>query len=374
MRRHSDADRMLIFEEYVKAYAPENKRELANRKGTGREWTPLRFCSQDWLLSVAACRASRTRYEVGFFLTKDHFLFEEFAGVKAALAFFLADSFHKTGKMEIRFVGARSGEEPSLESGYLPGIPRPIREYAASVGVTLAHARKIEASEGEALYLKLARFSDELMKLLSNADGLRAAFLAHRGVWSATALEHIARHSHMPNQLLVGGPSPEDWLTFKRELLVLREAVLAERIEIALRTANSHVEQPIRSRWLPDAAVPTLAITPLSATVLSTLGGSIELQPGKELHARLIGHDATSAAFHQEEDLAAIPADRPTLLVVTKDFDWAKPPYRAAVLKCTARHVAVVKLFECLDEVDSEILARLGRCASTRRALEGPGE
>lgn len=86
------------YDDYVANFQGELK------KGTGRGWTPFRFCSEDWLLAVSVVRATRTKYDVALFGCEDHCDFEPDAGLKAALSFILQMHFTKLARWSCIFV------------------------------------------------------------------------------------------------------------------------------------------------------------------------------------------------------------------------------------------------------------------------------
>ncbi len=68
--------------------------------------------------------------------------------------------------MELHFRGPRSGEQPNRESGYCNTIPKCLREFAASLGVTLPRGRVISHEQGEALYQQMVGLKPELAEQL----------------------------------------------------------------------------------------------------------------------------------------------------------------------------------------------------------------
>lgn len=350
-------------------YVTNFQGELA--KGTSREWTPFRFCSEDWLLAVCVVRSTRTKYEVALFGCEEHCDFEPDAGLKAALSFMLADAFHRTGQMEIQFRGPRHGEAASRESGYCHSIPGFLRAFAESMGVILPKGRVIPHELGEALYQRMVGLDSGLAELLrkSGIDPTRCAFLLHRGTVAAEILELVARYSGDPRVVLEGRLVPESWLAFKRELLLLRRGILAERTRILFELGSKEERERAQVNWVTSS---TIEIGTSSGFQLQTINEEIVHIPSTDKATVILCPlDQTELA---KFDLASLHSENPMthrFIVVPRDFKWLSSELQESwITKAGAQGVSVLCIYESLDELDSELLVKIERLATTRMMIE----
>jgi hypothetical protein len=351
------------FEAYVKRFDGELG------KGTGYGWTPYRFCSEDSLLAIAVVRATRHSYEVALFGCEDHCDFEPDSGLKAALSFMLADSFHRTGKMEIRFCGPRRGEDGDLDTGFCRGIPKEIRVYAQSLGVAVGTGRVLSHEDGQRLYQKMVGLGETLAKELSDGgvDATRAAFLLHRGAIGLESLSLTARYSATPRAVLEGRLVPDRWLAFKRELVLMRKGLLAERVRVLVEQAAVLKDERVSIDWADDSSLLVTAESPLS--VSTETGGAITVEKGTSVQVLLCPADQTELRMLRLK--ASVLQPGPRFVVFTRDFSWLSADQQRSLARMAKESgMEVIRIFESLDELDSEALLRLERFATTRAAIE----
>lgn len=339
-------------------------------KGTAFTWTPFRFCSDDWLLAVAVVRANRRQYDVALLAAEDHRDFEPDAGLKAALAFMLADSFHRTGKMSLRFCGPHRNEPMTLESGYCRGIPPALRRLAKSMEVELEHGRVLSHEEGRKLYCVLMGITQQIIAKLEelSVDPVRCAFLMHRGVLTRESLLLFAYFSADPAALIEGKLRPERWLMFKRELVLLRRGLLAERVRVLLELGVQREREPIRLAWASPSSV--RFSNPCGIKLENISGSDFEISPNQKVEIHLLARDETEMKKLALK-VPKVPAGSRVLVAFTRDVLWLPHHQRLAIQDgFQKRGIEVITIHEALDELDSEALLRLERFQTTRMSIE----
>jgi hypothetical protein len=358
-------DALAVYQTYVDSFNGDPA------KGTAREWTPYRFCSQDWVLAVAAVRATRERYEVALFACEDHRDFEPDTGLKTALSFMLADSYHRTGSMELHFRGPHKGVAPTPTSGYCNSIPAPIRNLARSYNITLSSHRSVKHVEGAALYGRMVGLSSEVTSQLESAsvDPTRCAFLLHRGAIGVESLELIAAFSAIPKELLEGRLMPDNWLAFKRELLLMRRGIMGERAKVVCELSLGGDQGRVSTRWKGSNILEVTATSQIDMTLES--GESVTVPENVPITVLICPLDQTELSRLTLNTDTGSFSESHSFMVVPRDFRWMKVEARQKLLMQAAKNnLEVIVLLESLDELDSDILARLERFATTRSSIE----
>lgn len=215
---NTDHDRLGLYQEYVKRYGYSQTR-VENRDRPGHHWTPRRSCFQDWLISAYVARWRRESYEVGLFLAEDHWLLERGSGVKSGVMFILSDAYHRTGRMEVTFLGPAPGYRATFRTGHEPRIPQSILRLARDLDIPMQEiiptpseitgqvASVLPDAVGRRLYARITGFSEDAIRVLSATYGpdlTRACFVVQRGVWSVEQAGYICVHALFPRRLLEG--------------------------------------------------------------------------------------------------------------------------------------------------------------------------
>lgn len=330
------------------------------------EWHVRRFCQEDWLLHVRVYRIrNRQRYEIALFLAEDHWKFEKDSGVLGGLVFALSEAYHQVGRMEMYFVGPPYGDEPE--------IPHSIRRVAADrYGIVFQKPTKISDAEGRKLYERITGFREEVLILLGERgiSHERACFVVQRAIWSREQVEFLARHGRCPDRIFRGGAPAECRLSYQADLVLLRIALMAERVRVMLETDAQQSEADVHMEW---TGIPSVSYRPPCDAVLQVFSGvTLELAGQQSASALLAPRDAIGYMWHGLEDLpsSAPPPSPPTLVFVTKDIFHIPLSVRETLLAAAdERNVAIVPIVDTLADLDTEIDRRLARAASTERTM-----
>lgn len=368
----SDVERLGVYQDYVRKFG------VGADGPTDRwAWHPRRSCCQDWLISVQVVRWTRQSYEIGLFLAEDVWFLEKRSGVKAGLMFILSDAYHQTGRMEIHFVGAHEGREPTIQTGHEPSIPESIKELGRELGVPVegqeveGHGRdrnsrltRLDDKTGRALYAKVTGFSEKAVKALSREDSqldlTRACFIVQRGVWAVEQVEYIAQEAYDPPRLLEGGITPENRLSFQHDLCVLRTALAWERTRVIMEALSSGQTVPVAtSGWTGNL----VEFTANQELRVKCLDGEVAVEKGRPTRVLLLPRAKGGYQTFQSADVEAVQVLKPKFVAVTKDFlGQDSSQIRAAGAE-------VLCLYDTQAELDGEAYRRLARSVSTKRSM-----
>jgi len=276
------------------------------------------------------------------------------------LVFSLSEAFDKTGKMEIHFVGPPKGHEPD--------VPESIRRVAKSLGVKLRHRHHIADDEGRLLYARITGLSDKAVKSLTErgVDIVKACFTIHRGLWNKEQVELIALHAHAPERIFTGQVHAEHRVQYLHDMMVLRTAVLAERLGTLCSSVHGPADQVVTIEWDDDCRG---CITLLKPVAWTHEGREIKFPEKKCVQATLIARDAKGYEVFGESDvLAAGSATAFRCLVVTRDFDWIPEARRVQLLgQASKANLPLVQVVDTIGEIDADIDQRIARVVSTRQ-------
>lgn len=359
-----DSNRVSIYEAYVHKYGIGSD-EPVSRRLSQEVWTPRRSCFRDWLISAFVVRWSRERYEVALFLAEDLWLLERGSGVKSGLMFILSDAYHRTGRMEITFLGPKPGQTPSFETGHEPRIPSSIRSLAAQLRVDLPETSAVLSDEaGRQLYARITGFSTATILALSRAGGpdlTRACFIVQRGVWSAEQVKYICTNALYPRRLLEGGIAPERRLSFVSDLEVMRVAITFERVLNALKRLSGHDEPPVSSRWASGCIAQFSATEDLSIRLSD--GVIFPLEIGQQLRVLIVPRSSAEYAWLASKDAEVASRYGCNAVAVTTDYlSCPVDAFRTAGMR-------VLAPVDSLLELDREAFRRLARSVTTARKL-----
>ncbi|NER93996.1 MAG: hypothetical protein F6J86_09170 [Symploca sp. SIO1B1] len=356
----SDRELLPIFFDYIEQYEA-----ASSHLKRGSLWIPRRCAQQDWVLSVWVYRIFKAKFEIALFLAEDCLLFAKDGGVVAALMYCLSDAYFHTGKMEIHFCG--KAQNPTLKTGYEPVVPTSIIRVAHNFGVTITdNSKVISDSQGRELYVRITGFSQELLELLQskNIDPVRTSFIVNRRVWTREQVELFVRYSYEPKCLLRGGISPEYFLLYQRDLLLLRFALIAERFKTLLETSDDSSSLVIEATWL-DMNKQTYSLSePLSLE--TAFGKPLTIPNNTSFSVVYIPRDIDEYNLFVKSDFASFFSGVLTLQVVTKDFDWVSQSTHDFA-RSTSEGL-MISIVDTLGELDEEIQKRLHQSLSSRRS------
>lgn len=358
----SDRSRFSIFLQYKQAFGISPKRPLSDVKDS---WLPMRYSTKDgWILAVWVWRKRRAWCEVGLYLTEDHVRYVKDSGLKGSLLGMLTQAYHQTGRMEIRFIGPRPGREATLEDGFEPCIPEKIRRYAGDLGLTLQERDRITDAQGRDLYFRLTGFSSAIVEgcRRRGIDLLRACVLVHRDVWSYQQVEYLLRNAHVPERIFQGGLSPVDRLPYLHDMLVMRAALMDERLRIVFeRFARGPATRTIRTEW--ETATRVRYTSDQNLEVLTVGQGTLSVKAKTPFVVTLVPRSAQAYFAFQQEDVANPDPSTDRVVAVTKDFEWS------GLSPSTPGGTLLVPLFDTLSELDLEIARRLAQAGSDHSEL-----
>lgn len=357
-KSRSDRERFLSW--YVQ--------RLTGRTGLAASdgWQDRRFCQEDWLLNIRVQRVvARRRFEIALFLAEDHERYVRGAGVIGGLVFALSEAFEKTGNMEVHFVGPPEGGEPE--------VPVSIRNVAKEqFGLELPRGNRITDELGRKLYARITGLSEKATEAIRSRgiDLVKACFVIHRGLWTKDQVELIVWKAYAPERVLGGGVHAEHRLQYMHDMLLLRAALLSERLQTLCTVVYGTVDQVVNMEWLDQGAVLLRLLQPVTLPAVADIDLTI---PAKTpLTATLIARDATGYEVHGDDDVqgAALPTALRTL-VVTRDFEWIRAPIRKRLLaRAKKAMLSIVIVTDTLGELDSEIELRLSQVASTKQGAQ----
>lgn len=353
----SDVNRLPLAWNYVK------RGQAAGRWGGHGVWQVRRFCQEDWVFHIRVYRYTRTRYEIALFLAEDHWKWKKDTGVMGGLVFALSEAYHRTGKMEIHFIGLPDGHEPV--------VPESIRRVAAALGVTISPNRTmITDAEGRKLYARLTGLCAETEKTLTHRgiSLARACFVVNRGIWSPEQVEFLAREAYAAERLFDGGIAPENRLCYQHDVLVLRIALVAERVKTLIESSAGSAAA-VHTTW--SSTTTQDYIVGRDVTVPTVDGSEFHIQNNEPITVGLTPRDSEGYADHTATDLHTIARlPRQALLAVTQDFSWMpRRTYRRTVRRAARCGVGIVPIVDTLAEVDEEVVRRLAQAASTKRPV-----
>jgi hypothetical protein len=333
-----------------------------------------RMCQDDVLMCVWAYRLRRKQYEVGLFLAEDHYRYVKWSGVMGGLIFILSDAYFKTGCMEVHFCGPHADARPNLNSGFEGSIPKQIRDYAASIGINLPRGRVLPDTLGRRIFAAITDLPKTTERRLehSGCDLTRACFLINRGIWTREQMALIARWTREPSRILQGGSPPEEWMNLKAELLMLRFAILHERLHTLLCGLLEQGRAQATSTWLaPNRAC--FSLREASRLALEN-GTAVTFPKGSQVEARFIARHSPNYGFYLQKDLELVGVpngSRPVVIVVTKDFDWIGRNSQNALRNAAKSSGGnVVQVVDTLTEIDEFVTLKLFQTASSRRPVQ----
>ena len=353
--------RVKAFDLYRAQYSGEKASFL-------REWTPLRTCKEDYVISIQVVRIFRKRFEIALFAAGDYYKCVDGAGVMAGLIFCLSDAYYKTGSMELHFCGPKNGAKPTIETGFEPHIPDQIVQYAKSIGISFQNQRFITNAEGCNLYCIISGLSPQNCESLRECgcDEVHTAFLINRGVWTREQIGLIIKHYLHPKDLLAGIVNPAQRVPFSYAQLVLRCGLLAERTRIFLELSNPDHAQLSKMAWLE---VNQQLIKYEGPIEVRGLNGSWTISGGSS-RVVYLPFDSQGYQAGGADLLHYPPEHKPTIIVVTKDFDWIDNSIRKRIINTASENkIILLQIAETLNELDEAAFQKLDQAASTRRPL-----
>ena len=369
MNSEHNALRVAAFHRYRSAGSKSRSNADSGRSKRGG-WIARRYCEDDFVLCAWVYRLRRKHYEVALFAAEDHYRFVAGAGVMGGLVFILSDAYFKTGRMEVTFCGPASGGDPSLATGFEPEIPPSIAAFAERVGVPLPAGVRISNEEGQRLYLRITGLSKETESALKakGADLLRTCFLVNRGIWLPEQVALIAREANQPARIFEGGATPLARLSYKAELLLLRVALLYERMKTILESSAEDVQ--VSGKWIAANVFEYRVNKQVSITTFA--GGKCVIEPGKPFFVLFSARDSAGYECYLRSDIiVGLSSRTPGAVVVTKDFEWVGESAQKRLLShLAAENVVLVQTVDTLGETDQFVALKLAQSASSRRPLE----
>jgi len=364
----SDSDRFFDeFVPYVRAYGEcrrDPSRDPYHDKEKDRPWRPMRYFMGDDILAAWVYRIrERSRCEVGIFLAEDHYKYVKDSGVKGGLIFLLTQTFHLLGKMEVNFVGPRSGQTATLDTGFERNIPETIRRVAEAHGVEFRYQSCITDQEGRELYAQLTGFSDEMIGEFRKRgiDLTQACFVVQRDIWSFDQVEYLLRNAPEPERLFNGGVSPVDRLSVLLDQVVLRTAILEERLRIVVEQFTGEPKK-VRAEWVAENRIRYTSDRDLE---LPIFGGPVQsIKAGIPFEVTITPRNAQGYVMFATDD-ARRPRrhDIPHFIGVTRDIEWTGFTTNAGLI------TPYLPILDTLTDLDSELDLRSAQAMSTRCEL-----
>lgn len=355
---NGDKERLPIYFEYIDHYESEK-----DRKNSAKVWIPRRCAQQDWVLSVWVYRIFHRKFEIALFLAEDCLLFVKDGGVIAALMYCLSDAYFHTGKMELYFCGKEN--TPTLATGYEPKIPNSIARVAQKFGVSFQNQTFISDAEGRELYIQITGLSRTLQKVLKekNIDIVRTAFIINRRVWTYDQVQLFAQYSYNPNSILQDGVNPEHFLLYQHDLILLRFALMSERLHTLITKASQSDGFVINTEWIE---MNKQSISVNESVSLSLYDGNIlEIPKDTRFFVAYIPREMDEYNLFYKRDFSCLGSNDPALYIVTKDFDWTLQSVQQHILNTGN---SVMGIVDTLGELDEEIQKRLEQASSSRRS------
>jgi len=355
-------EKLETYKALCKKFGVSRKNPDLNRNASARvrEWIPRRYCEDEYLLCVWCCHSTRNIYRLGLFLSEDHRRFVRDAGAMGGLIFNLSEAYDKTGMMEVHFVGPPEGHE--LE------VPESVRRVAYNLGLKLQHKHHIADEEGRLLYARLTGLSEKAVQSLTarGVDLVKACFTVHRGLWTKEQVELIALQAHAPERIFTGNMLAEHRVQYLHDMLLLRVAVLAERLQTLCSSVHGPNDQVVTAEWTEECR---LAMTLHKPVGWTHEGREIKLPAKARILATLTARDAKGYEVFGSDDVqAAASAPEPRLLVLTRDFDWVREVRRKELITQAAKaSLPIVQVVDTIGEMDANIDERIARVVSTRR-------
>jgi hypothetical protein len=351
-----NAEQMRAFTNY-KRYVAEwvERKKTSGKKELDRVWQPLRFCHSDFYLAIMAVRSTRTHYEVGLFAAADHRRFLPGAPLVSGVLLMLADSFRKTGGMEIRFRGARPGEDETLATGFMHGIPREVCRLAESHGISELPKEVLAEVER------------------CKVDPVDVCFYMQRGTWSRRSIELLVKRCMSLRRLLQGLITPLEWGLFKHNLLVMRKAIMAERVVTFFSLmAEERQGVVVRTSWGNDDQL--LVTLNFDAKLEGLEGGKVPVQAGTPIPVFLMAREQVEYPVFRES-IVRRRGVGPELHALSRDFGWVDASTKAQVQGQARRDgITLLQMIDTVEEIDREAQARIAQCASTREPLSERGD
>ena len=362
-----DCDRFIKeFVPFVRAYGGCRRDPSRDpcRNMKDRPWWPMRYFLEDDILAAWVYRIrDRSRCEVGLFLAEDHYKYVKDSGAKGGLIFLLTQTFHLLGKMEVNFVGPRAGQTATLNTGFEPQIPETVRRVAKAHGVELGNKSCITDEEGRTLYARLTGFSDETIGEFRKRgiDLTQACFVVQRDIWSFDQVEYLLRNAPEPERLFNGGVSPADRLSVLLDQVVLRTAILEERLRIVVEQFTGEPKH-VQAEWVGENRVRYTSDRDLG---LPIFGGAVHpIKARTPFEVTITPRNAQGYVMFAAED-----ARRPRkhgdqqFIGVTRDIEWT------GLTPKEGASAPYLPVFDTLTELDSELDLRLAQAVSTRCEL-----
>lgn len=361
-------DSWSILMDYVDRYSKGTSEYVGVRasKRSGRNWIPVRYCAEDWILAAWVYSFTRELFEIGLFLHADHTRFKKDSGLRAALGICLAEAYNQTGKMELTFIG-RAGSKATLETGFEPTIPVEIVRLADGLGIGLDRASgRVPHREGAQIFLRLVGLSKGASDILRahRVDLVQAGFVIQRSIWTKDQVEYLASECHDPAALFEGGRPPENRLLALRDLWPMRVAILSERFRAMIGTPSDS-QGPVQHSWKGTTRE---VVSPESEVRLrDAFGRTIDFRSDAPVDVVYLPYDSRSIgrrfpSAHGPNKGAC------RCIVVPQDIDMMVDAERVCE-EADRQKISVVRVVDSLAEIDFEIGRRLGQSVSTRRAI-----
>lgn len=386
MKTSKFVDRWSGFLRYVELYEECKNANNSQKDVFLREWTPMRFCTKDYVLCVYVARVRQKRFEVALFLAGEHSFYVKGAGAMGGLMFCLSDAYFKTGTMEIFFVGPTDKMQSNTTKGFEPEIPRQIQQLAESFGIELRQQSHITNFEGRALYARITGFSEVVIEQLERrkADPVHAAFLVNRCVWSANAIELIANYSTNPVIVLNGGHRADDRLNFKRDMILLKSAIMSDRLKTKIEIELGDDYGMVTCQW--SSMFEQQVSVPAPVEISSWSGNEIRLTPESSIKTIFLGRNTEMYQHKLLSDLQSLIVDNrefirntlkanplidPLIVVLTKDVDWVDNAVKEeALLLAMANGIKFFVVVDTDGELEQEVLNKLAQSETTRKPTE----
>lgn len=262
--------------------------------------------------------------------------------------------------MRLEFCGPDEGEEATLETGFLDGIPPGILTAAQSFGIALPAGRIVADQEGRELFVHLSGFSDLLHSRLIDPFG--ASYFHHRELLKSIrkmVLTNLLPKKDPRQNQGHGDQSSAPSLGFN-DPAVLRYLLLRERLELSFREMDKN---PVRAltclRTTDDLNTTTYTISD-TIEITPDIGEIFLVQASSQIVIRTFSIPAPMLAVeldkYMKEERFKGPSKIPTLLVFHSDIREIDPSsLRALTAFCRRPLTACLILKDNYSQFECEV-------------------
>jgi hypothetical protein len=346
-------------------------------KGSKEDFHTFDLASKNHLLLVWAARCTNTRapYEVGLLHGNCSEYFSERVIVRTALLAMLVQCYRLRASMEIHFVGPRNADDDaSVHTGFEPGVPLVIQQFAADLGIAFANRSMISDAEGRELFVRMTLSPDEVAKIKKcRMKPLVVAFIVNRGTWTDNEFYAILNYCGEPRHVFDGDLRSIIGIPLEAARSVLRSAYLAERVINDLQMAlgdTPHGQDSIEFRWLSERTIEVTSHYSFEKEVLH--GELLTIEAGRPLVIGLYAGMKEDIHFEFTFNDCFKQYSGCNALYFSSDFSRVSQVVLAKLKGFSADTGASLLAVQLsADKIDQECLAKISRSGNLSMELEG---